>query len=57
MFSRLGGGKADSPADSQLAILPGTTHLDILARSDLLLPMITSFLDKPVRKQEVERDV
>jgi pimeloyl-ACP methyl ester carboxylesterase len=57
MFALLGGGKADSLPDSQFAVLPGTTHLNILARTDLLLPMITTFLDEPMKKQEAERDV
>lgn len=49
MFGLLGGGKADGGMgglpSSQLAVLPGTTHLDLLSRSDLLLPIITAFLD------------
>jgi pimeloyl-ACP methyl ester carboxylesterase len=44
----LGGGPVDggmgpSPA-TQLAVLPGTTHFDILYRLDLLLPALTAFL-------------
>jgi pimeloyl-ACP methyl ester carboxylesterase len=57
MFALLGGGRADSLPDSQLAMLPGTTHLNILARTDLLLPMIKTFLDEPMKKQEAMRDV
>jgi pimeloyl-ACP methyl ester carboxylesterase len=30
---------------SQLAVLPGTTHLEVTRRSDLLLPMLAAFLD------------
>ena len=30
---------------SQLAILPGTTHMQVTRRADLLLPMLTRFLD------------
>lgn len=45
---RLGGGPVDggmgpSPA-TQLAVLPGTTHFDILYRLDLLLPVVNGFL-------------
>ncbi len=47
MFRLLGGGQ---PGDmqglpkSQLAVLPGTTHVTIVQKSDLLPPMIESFL-------------
>jgi pimeloyl-ACP methyl ester carboxylesterase len=30
---------------AQLAILPGTTHMQVTRRADLLLPMLTRFLD------------
>ena len=30
---------------SQLAVLPGTTHMTITRRADLVLPMLTAFLD------------
>jgi len=30
---------------SQLAVLPGTTHMQLTRRADLLLPMLASFLD------------
>ena len=53
MFRLLGGGVfGDTPAglpDSQLAILPGTSHVSIAARADWLVPMILEFLDAPVR--------
>ena len=53
MFRLLGGGVfGDTPAglpNSQLAILPGTSHVTLVNRADLLLPMITSFLDAPCR--------
>ncbi|MQA84441.1 MAG: alpha/beta fold hydrolase [Streptosporangiales bacterium] len=29
---------------SQLAVLPGTTHMDLMRRSDLVVPMVESFL-------------
>jgi pimeloyl-ACP methyl ester carboxylesterase len=52
MFGLLGGGKADAAmgnlSNAQLAVLPGTTHFTILARSDLLLAIITPFLDAPM---------
>jgi len=31
--------------DSQLAVLPGTTHMQVTRRADLLLPMLARFLD------------
>lgn len=51
MFRLLGGARPDGgmagiPA-SQLAVLPATTHFSILYRVDLLLPVITPFLDAP----------
>jgi pimeloyl-ACP methyl ester carboxylesterase len=59
LFGLLGGGKADgdlvglSPA--QLAVLPSTTHVGwappyhgIMTRTELLLPIITEFLDSPM---------
>lgn len=50
MFRLVGGGRmGDSPAglpDSQLAILPGTSHVSIVYRPELLLPIIPPFLDK-----------
>lgn len=30
---------------SQLAVLPGTTHMQVTRRADLLLPMLAEFLD------------
>ena len=52
MFRLLGGGVfGDTPAglpNSQLAILPGTSHVSVANRSDLLIPMITLFLDSPM---------
>ncbi len=50
MFRLVGGGRmGDSPEglpDSQLAILPGTSHVSIVYRPELLLPIIPPFLDK-----------
>ncbi|HWL49484.1 MAG TPA: hypothetical protein VNT92_06365 [Acidimicrobiia bacterium] len=39
-----GDGPAGLPA-SQLAILPGTSHVTLVDRDELLVPMINSFLD------------
>lgn len=51
-FRLLGGGVfGDMPPglpDSQLAIVPGTSHVSIVDRAELLAPMINSFLDKPL---------
>lgn len=53
MFRLLGGGV---PGDlvglprSQLAILPGTTHVGLIERTDWLLSMVTAFLDAPMPK-------
>jgi pimeloyl-ACP methyl ester carboxylesterase len=49
MFRRLGGGvfgdlAPELPA-SQLAILPGTTHVGMLERADWIAPMVTRFLE------------
>lgn len=51
LFRLLGGGV---PGDltglpnSQLAILPGTTHVTVTEQTDLLLSMIEAFLDAPI---------
>jgi pimeloyl-ACP methyl ester carboxylesterase len=48
MFRLLGGGVAGDVAglpNSQLAILPGTTHVTVVQRADLLLSIIPAFLD------------
>jgi pimeloyl-ACP methyl ester carboxylesterase len=50
-FRLLGGGKADAGwngenlVPSQLAILPGVSHYTIFFRADLLLPVVSPFLD------------
>ena len=58
MFRLLGGGIfGDTPAglpNSQLAILPGTSHVSIVNRAELLIPMITSFLDAPMPQDKDE---
>jgi pimeloyl-ACP methyl ester carboxylesterase len=49
MYRLLGGGVfGDAPPGlpaSQLAILPGTSHVTVVDRAELLVPMINSFLD------------
>jgi pimeloyl-ACP methyl ester carboxylesterase len=50
MFRLLGGGVFGDLAglpSSQLAVLPGTSHVGMLDRADWLAPMVTAFLDKP----------
>jgi len=69
-FGLLGGGKADGDMNglptAQLAMLPATTHVGwappyhgIMARTRLLLPIITEFLDTPMpmADDEVKQDV
>ena len=55
MFRLLGGGVfGDMPAglpNSQLAILPGTSHVTIVDRADWLVSMIHSFLDAPIKSE------
>jgi pimeloyl-ACP methyl ester carboxylesterase len=56
MFRLLGGGIfGDTPAglpDSQLAVLPGTSHVTLVHRADLLLSIIPPFLDAPMPEAE-----
>lgn len=51
MFRLLGGGVFGDMAglpNSQLAVLPGTTHVTVVDQVDLLIPIITRFLDAPM---------
>jgi len=51
MFRLLGGGVVGDNVGlprSQLAILPGTTHITAVYRDDLLIPIIVPFLDAPM---------
>ncbi len=51
MFRLLGGGVPGDMAGlpgSQLAVLPGTTHVALVERVDWLVSMITAFLDAPM---------
>lgn len=53
MFRLLGGGVAGDVAGlprSQLAVLPGTTHVTIVDRAEWLVSMVTEFLDAPMPK-------
>jgi pimeloyl-ACP methyl ester carboxylesterase len=56
MFRMFGGGiMGDTPAglpNSQLAVLPGTSHVSLVDRADWLVSMINGFLDTPVKSQE-----
>jgi pimeloyl-ACP methyl ester carboxylesterase len=49
MFERLGGGSHDGFAGgmprSRLLVLPGTNHLQVVSRTDVLVPAISAFLD------------
>ncbi|ELR71525.1 alpha/beta hydrolase [Fulvivirga imtechensis AK7] len=48
LFRAKGGGKMGDIhglPKSRLAILPGTTHIGMMQRTDLLIPMVTDFLD------------
>ncbi|MGH2588736.1 MAG: alpha/beta fold hydrolase [Dehalococcoidia bacterium] len=50
LFRLLGGGVAGDIAGlprSQLAVLPGTTHITLVHRAEWLVSMITPFLDAP----------
>jgi hypothetical protein len=44
----VGGGGGASLPNSQLAVLPGTTHITLVQRADWLLSMIAEFLDAPM---------
>lgn len=56
MFRLLGGGVfGDMPPglpNSQLAIVPGASHVSIASRAELVVPMIATFLDAPMPKPE-----
>ena len=51
LFRLLGGGVSGDAVGlphSQLAVLPGTTHVTLIERADWLLSMIPAFLDAPM---------
>jgi pimeloyl-ACP methyl ester carboxylesterase len=53
LFVAKGGGKMGEfhgMPKSRLAILPGTTHIGMIKRTDLLIPMITDFLDSDLNE-------
>ena len=55
MFRLLGGGVMGDLAGlpkSQLAILPGTTHVTLVERADWLVSMVAEFLDAPMPEAE-----
>ncbi|TQS27951.1 alpha/beta hydrolase [Microbispora sp. KK1-11] len=43
----LPGDGAGGPATSELAVLPGTTHVGMENNAELLLPAVSAFLDRP----------
>jgi pimeloyl-ACP methyl ester carboxylesterase len=50
LFRLLGGGVEGESAglpQSQLAVLPGTTHLTVVERAEWLVSMVSAFLDSP----------
>ncbi|WP_280234902.1 alpha/beta fold hydrolase [Nocardia cyriacigeorgica] len=53
MFRLHGGGiMGDTPAglpDSELAVIPGASHVTVVHRPELLVPMVTAFLDRPTK--------
>lgn len=52
LFRAKGGGKMGDMhglPKSRLAILPGTTHIGMMQQTDLLIPMITDFLDSDLK--------
>ena len=54
MIHLLGGGVPGdfgSLPNDQLAVLPGTNHVDVMQRTDWLLPMIAQFLDAPLPEE------
>jgi pimeloyl-ACP methyl ester carboxylesterase len=51
MFKLLGGGVVGDLSglpNAQLAVLPGTTHITLMAQTDLLLAIVPPFLDAPM---------
>jgi pimeloyl-ACP methyl ester carboxylesterase len=55
MFRLLGGGVVGDMVglpNSQLAILPSTTHVTIVDRTEYLVPMVTAFLEKAMPEEK-----
>jgi pimeloyl-ACP methyl ester carboxylesterase len=47
-----GGGFGDTPAglpNSQLAVVPGASHVSVANRAEVLVPIVTAFLDRPIK--------
>jgi pimeloyl-ACP methyl ester carboxylesterase len=58
MFRLLGGGVAGDLVGlprSQLAVLPGTTHVTLTDRAEWLTSMVLAFLDAPLQETEATR--
>ncbi|MBL1073008.1 alpha/beta hydrolase [Nocardia sp. 2] len=55
VFRLLGGGiMGDTPAglpNSELAIVPGASHVTVMHRPELLAPMVTAFLTREIKSQ------
>ena len=55
-FRLLGGGVfGDMPPGipaSQLAVIPGASHVSVRLRAELLVPIVTTFLDAPMPKRD-----
>ncbi|GLS31171.1 Pimeloyl-ACP methyl ester carboxylesterase [Mesorhizobium albiziae] len=52
IFRLRGGGHSPdfmSAGTTELAILPGTSHMAVMERTDILVPMVTNFFDKEVK--------
>ena len=55
LFRLFGGGVFGDLAglpSSQLAVLPGTTHVGVIDRAEWLVPMIRAFLDAPMPEDQ-----
>ncbi len=54
MFRLLGGGVVGDNVGlprCRLAVLPGTTHITLVNRTDWLVPMINEFLETPINEE------
>lgn len=61
LFGLFGGGQVDGGmggvSNSQFVVLPNTLHWSILIRADLLMPIVTPFLDAPKTQATRERRI
>jgi hypothetical protein len=58
MFRLLGGGVLGDLAglpNVPLAVLPGTTHVGMMERSEWLPSMVPAFLNAPIKQKEVSQ--